>query len=119
MAPPSPARLILNIAFFYFHGALLSKFVSVRLRGTFRIALHQGNNTGAFLMGIEIGQDLTECSQENLENLSQSLCTFKCRKVITCQCPCINVLSIGTSSYLNVETEQMTKWCSDGETEPT
>ena len=34
------------------------------------------------------------------------------------ECPCINVLSIETSSYLNVETEPRMKWCSDGETEP-
>ena len=45
--------------------------------------------------------------------------TFKCRKVITCECPRINVLCVGTSSYLNVETEPKTKWCGDGETEPT
>ena len=38
-----------------------------------------------------------------MENLPQSLSIFKCRKVITCECPCINDLSIGTSSYLNVE----------------
>ena len=27
------------------------------------------------------------------------------------------VLSVGTSSYLNVETEPKTKWCGDGESE--
>ena len=56
---------------------------------------------------------------EPTENLYQSLCTFKCREVITHECPCINVLSIETSSYLNVETEPRTKWCCDGETKPT
>ena len=35
-----------------------------------------------------------------------------------CECPSIKVLSIGTSLYLNVETEPKTKWCSDGESEP-
>ena len=35
-----------------------------------------------------------------------------------CECPCINILSIETSSYLNVETEPRTKWCCDRETEP-
>ena len=35
------------------------------------------------------------------------------------ECPCINVLSIEISSCLNVETEPGTKWCDDGETEPT
>ena len=35
-----------------------------------------------------------------------------------CECPCINVLSVGTSSYLNVETEPEKKWCGDGESEP-
>ena len=34
-----------------------------------------------------------------------------------CECAHINVLGIKTSSGLNVETEQRTKWCSDGETE--
>ena len=38
--------------------------------------------------------------------------------MILCSCPCINVLSIETSSRLNVETEPKTKWCGDGETEP-
>ena len=52
-----------------------------------------------------------------MENLPQPLCTFKCRQVINCECPCINVLSIGTSSYLNVETEPKMKQCGDGETE--
>ena len=55
----------------------------------------------------------------NQQEKPQPLCTFKCRKVITHECPCINVLSIGTSSYLNVETEPKMKWCGDGETEPT
>ena len=55
---------------------------------------------------------------EQTENLPKPLCTFKYRKVNTCECPCINVLSIGTSSYLNVETEPMTKWHGDGKTEP-
>ena len=32
--------------------------------------------------------------------------------------PCINVLSIETPSYLNVETDPRMKWCSNGETEP-
>ena len=32
---------------------------------------------------------------------------------------CINVLSIETSSCLNVETKPGTKRCGDGETEPT
>ena len=53
---------------------------------------------------------------EPMENLHQSLCTFICRKVITHECPCINILSIETS-YLNVETEPRTKWCGDGEME--
>ena len=52
---------------------------------------------------------------EPMENLHQPLCTFKCRKVIMRECPHINILSIGTSSYLNVETEPKTKWCGDGE----
>ena len=56
---------------------------------------------------------------EPTENLHQSLCTFKCKRVITYECPCINVLSIETSSYLNVDTEPRMKWCGDGETEPT
>ena len=34
------------------------------------------------------------------------------------ECPCINFLSIETSSCLNVETEPRTKWCDDKETEP-
>ena len=55
---------------------------------------------------------------EPMENLHQSLCTFKCRKVMVSECPCINVLSIETLSYLNVETKPRMKWCSDGETEP-
>ena len=55
---------------------------------------------------------------ESTENLQQPLYTFKCRKVIMWECPRINVLSIETSSYLNVETERRMKWCSDGETEP-
>ena len=50
-----------------------------------------------------------------MENLPQPLCTFKCRKVIMHECPRTNILSIGTSSYLNVETEPKTKWCGDGE----
>ena len=54
-----------------------------------------------------------------MENLHQSLCTFKCRKVITCECPGINVLSIETSSCLNVKTEPRTKWCGDKEIEQT
>ena len=29
---------------------------------------------------------------EPMENLPQSSCTFKCRKVIMCKCPCINIL---------------------------
>ena len=33
-------------------------------------------------------------------------------------CPCINVLNVETSSYLNVETEPRTKQCGDGETKP-
>ena len=56
---------------------------------------------------------------EPMEILHRSLCTFRCRKVITCECPCINILSIEISSYLNVETEPRTKWCGNGETEPT
>ena len=36
-----------------------------------------------------------------MENLPQPLYTFKCRKVITHEWPCINVLSVGTSSYFN------------------
>ena len=55
---------------------------------------------------------------EPTENLHQPLCTFKCRKIITHECPHINVLSIETSSYLNVETEPGMKWYSDKETEP-
>ena len=54
-----------------------------------------------------------------MENLHQPLCTFKCREVITCECPHINVLSIETSLCLNVETKPGTKWCRDRETEPT
>ena len=42
---------------------------------------------------------------EQIEKLPQSLCTFKYRKVIMHKCPCINALSLVTSSYLNVETE--------------
>ena len=58
---------------------------------------------------------------ENLDNwtngkLHQPLCTFKCRKVIMCECPCINVLSY--RNILNVETEPRTKWCGDREAEP-
>ena len=34
------------------------------------------------------------------------------------ECSCINVLSVKTSSYFNVETESMIKWCGDRETEP-
>ena len=56
---------------------------------------------------------------EPTENLHQSLCTFKCRNVIICECPHIYVLSIATLSYLNVETEPKMKWCGDRETEPT
>ena len=46
---------------------------------------------------------------EPLENLHQPLCTFKCSKVITHECPHINVLSIETSSSLNAETEPRMK----------
>ena len=53
-----------------------------------------------------------------MENLAQPLCIFKCRKVVMYECPCINVLSIETSSCLNGKTEPRTKWCGDGETEP-
>ena len=53
-----------------------------------------------------------------MENLHQSLCTYKCRKVITHKCTCVNVLSIETSSFLNVETEPKIKWCGDGENDP-
>ena len=53
-----------------------------------------------------------------MENLHQPLCTSKCRKVITCECPHINVLSIETPSCLNVETEGRMKWHGDRETEP-
>ena len=53
-----------------------------------------------------------------MENLAQPLSIFKCRKVIMYEFPCINVLSIETSSCLNVKTEPMMKWCGDGETEP-
>ena len=42
---------------------------------------------------------------EPTENLHQPLSTLKCRKVITHECSHINVLSIETSSSLNVETE--------------
>ena len=62
--------------------------------------------------------DMVSGKTEPMENLHQSLCTFKCRKVITHECPCINVLSIETSSHLNVETKPRTKWCGSGETEP-
>ena len=48
---------------------------------------------------------------EPIENLHQPLCTFKCRKDIMHECPCINVLSIETLSCLNVETEPRMKWC--------
>ena len=34
------------------------------------------------------------------------------------ECPCINDLSIGTSSCLNVETEPRMKWCGYGKNEP-
>ena len=37
---------------------------------------------------------------EPTENLHQPSHTLKCRKVITHKCPCINILSLGTSSYL-------------------
>ena len=37
---------------------------------------------------------------EPTENLHQPSHTFKCRKVSPHNCPCINVLSLGTSSYL-------------------
>ena len=52
---------------------------------------------------------------ENLKNwtnrkVAQPLCTFKCRKIIMCECLCINVLSIETPSYLNVETEPRTNF---------
>ena len=49
----------------------------------------------------------TWCGGENWTNgkFAQSLCTFKYRKVIIHKCPCTNALSLGTSSYLNVETE--------------
>ena len=55
---------------------------------------------------------------EPMENLHQPLCTFKCRKVIICECAHITVLSIETSSCSNVETEPGMKWCGDGKTEP-
>ena len=55
---------------------------------------------------------------EPMENLHQLLCTFKCRMVIINECHCIKVLSIETSSFLNVETEPRMKWCGNGETEP-
>ena len=55
---------------------------------------------------------------EPMENLHQPLCAFKCRKVIIHECPHINVLSIETSSCLNIETEPGTKWCGGGKTEP-
>ena len=35
-----------------------------------------------------------------------------------CECPSINVLSIGTSSYLNVETEPKMEWCVNRKSEP-
>ena len=54
---------------------------------------------------------------EPTENLHQPFCTLKFRKVITHECPYINVLGFKTSSGLNVETEQGMKWCSGGETE--
>ena len=63
----------------------------------------------------------TWCGRENWANgkcgkLNQY--TFKCRNFITHECPCVNVLSIETSSFLNVETEPMMKWCGDRENEP-
>ena len=42
---------------------------------------------------------------EPMENLHQPLCTFKCIKAITHECPYKNVLSIETSSCFNAETE--------------
>ena len=56
---------------------------------------------------------------EPTENLLQSLCTFKCRKDITRECPHLNVLSIETLSCLNVVTERRMKWCGGRKTEPT
>ena len=47
---------------------------------------------------------------EPMEILHQPLCTFKCRKVIMCECAHITVLGIGTSSCLNVETKPRMKW---------
>ena len=45
-----------------------------------------------------------------------ALFSIKRRKVIRPECPCIIVLSIETSSFLNVETEPRMEWCGDGET---
>ena len=46
---------------------------------------------------------------EPMENLHQSFCTFKCRKVIMCKCPHMNVLSVETSSYLNGQSGVVTR----------
>ena len=50
--------------------------------------------------GINIGYSgMVIGKMEPMDNLTQQSCTVKCRKVI------INVLSVETSSHLNVETE--------------
>ena len=49
--------------------------------------------------GVVTGK--TECT----EICYKLLCTFKCIKVIKCECPGINVLSLETSSCLDIKTE--------------
>ena len=64
---------------------------------------------------------------ENLENWTngqQKICLshhvlFSAERSSCVNNPHINVLSVGTSSYLNVETEPKTKWSGDWEIEPT
>ena len=66
----------------------------------------------------EIWKTETMENFENWTNLHLPLCTFNCRKVLRHEHPRINVLSIVTSSYFNVETEPRMKSCGDRETEP-
>ena len=51
---------------------------------------------------------------EGMENLHQPLCTLIAEIVNVT----MNVLSVETSSSMNIETEPRTKWCGDRETEP-